>query len=1018
MRCKSISEFIMCFMLSLFSLTAFAQIKITGTASDAETGEPLSFITIQIKGTTAGTTSDMDGNYSIEVPNRDAILVYSYIGYRSQEIKVGNQTHINVRLSEDVETLDEVVVVGYGVQNKRDVTGSIAKVGSEELMSVPTSSFDAALQGRAAGVQVTQTSGLAGSGAAIRVRGIASITAGGDPLIVVDGIPIMQNAGDRVGAAQDNPMSSINANDIESIDILKDASATAIYGSRGANGVVLITTKRGKSGKPNIRYSGYVGFEDFSHKLKFGDGAQILQRYKDYVAQNPGETLFNGFVKNQNEVENYENGYETDWIDAVSQTGIIQDHNISVGGGAENVQYYISADYMSQKGIIKGFNYKRYSIRTNIDVNVTNYLKVGTNSYIVSHNRDGGRASLLMAEAMSPYGKVYEDDGSYCIYPMYSESLFTNPLMWTTTSPERRQWNINLNGYADLDFEKLWAPLKGLKYKLNAGFAYMPKRYNNYEGKSVNNNTGSAEIKNEETQSYTIENIVTYARDFNKHHFDLTGLYAASRKKYQWAQAKATNFPSDDQTWHNIGSASTPTVASYTELYTTVSQMGRLNYSYDSRYLFTATVRRDGSSVFGDNNKYGVFPSVALGWNVTNEEFMQPAQNWLNNLKLRLSYGKSGNEAIGVYYSRMKMVNNMLAMGGSANLALYPDEFMGNADLSWETTKTFNVGLDFGLWNNRLTGNLDVYFSRTTDLLMQRNLPTVSGFNKVYANMGETANKGIELTLNSRNIVTKDFTWSTNLVFSWNKNEIKDLYGDGKDDIANRWFIGQPIGVIYDFTKVGIWQEEEIAAGEHLKWDPVAKAGDLKLLDLNKDGKITDDDRSVLGQTTPKWIGGLTNTFTWKDLTLSVFIQTVQGVMKNNTLIGMAGDEMGRRNTATEIGYWTPENKSNEWRSLSKNSNPHGYGFPCKANYTRIKDVTLSYNFPAQLIKKMGIGGLTVYASGRNLFTFTKWIGWDPESRQIARGSSSWDATRGETVYDSSNYPMTKSYVFGINVTF
>jgi TonB-linked SusC/RagA family outer membrane protein len=673
---------------------------------------------------------------------------------------------------------------------------------------------------------------------------------------------------------------------------------------------------------------------------------------------------------------------------------------------------------MSQKGIIKGFNYKRYSIRTNIDVNVTNYLKVGTNSYIVSHNRDGGRASLLMAEAMSPYGKVYEDDGSYCIYPMYSESLFTNPLMWTTTSPERRQWNINLNGYADLDFEKLWAPLKGLKYKLNAGFAYMPKRYNNYEGKSVNNNTGSAEIKNEETQSYTIENIVTYARDFNKHHFDLTGLYAASRKKYQWAQAKATNFPSDDQTWHNIGSASTPTVASYTELYTTVSQMGRLNYSYDSRYLFTATVRRDGSSVFGDNNKYGVFPSVALGWNVTNEEFMQPAQNWLNNLKLRLSYGKSGNEAIGVYYSRMKMVNNMLAMGGSANLALYPDEFMGNADLSWETTKTFNVGLDFGLWNNRLTGNLDVYFSRTTDLLMQRNLPTVSGFNKVYANMGETANKGIELTLNSRNIVTKDFTWSTNLVFSWNKNEIKDLYGDGKDDIANRWFIGQPIGVIYDFTKVGIWQEEEIAAGEHLKWDPVAKAGDLKLLDLNKDGKITDDDRSVLGQTTPKWIGGLTNTFTWKDLTLSVFIQTVQGVMKNNTLIGMAGDEMGRRNTATEIGYWTPENKSNEWRSLSKNSNPHGYGFPCKANYTRIKDVTLSYNFPAQLIKKMGIGGLTVYASGRNLFTFTKWIGWDPESRQIARGSSSWDATRGETVYDSSNYPMTKSYVFGINVTF
>ena len=978
---------------------------VSGIVKDSS-GEPIIGASVLEKGTTNGTITDLDGKFTLSVSS-NAVLQISYIGYKTLETKAS--PNMGVTLQEDTETLDEVVVVGYGVQKKSDVTGSVTSVPKDRLSKLPVTNVLQAIQGATAGVTITQTSSIPGDAPDALVRGQNSINANSGPYIVVDGVPISKSGG---------TLNDINPNDIESMEILKDASATAIYGTNGANGVILITTKRGKSGKPNIRYSGYVGFEDFSHKLKFGDGAQILQRYKDYVAQNPGETLFNGFVKNQNEVENYENGYETDWIDAVSQTGIIQDHNISVGGGAENVQYYISADYMSQKGIIKGFNYKRYSIRTNIDVNVTNYLKVGTNSYIVSHNRDGGRASLLMAEAMSPYGKVYEDDGSYCIYPMYSESLFTNPLMWTTTSPERRQWNINLNGYADLDFEKLWAPLKGLKYKLNAGFAYMPKRYNNYEGKSVNNNTGSAEIKNEETQSYTIENIVTYARDFNKHHFDLTGLYAASRKKYQWAQAKATNFPSDDQTWHNIGSASTPTVASYTELYTTVSQMGRLNYSYDSRYLFTATVRRDGSSVFGDNNKYGVFPSVALGWNVTNEEFMQPAQNWLNNLKLRLSYGKSGNEAIGVYYSRMKMVNNMLAMGGSANLALYPDEFMGNADLSWETTKTFNVGLDFGLWNNRLTGNLDVYFSRTTDLLMQRNLPTVSGFNKVYANMGETANKGIELTLNSRNIVTKDFTWSTNLVFSWNKNEIKDLYGDGKDDIANRWFIGQPIGVIYDFTKVGIWQEEEIAAGEHLKWDPVAKAGDLKLLDLNKDGKITDDDRSVLGQTTPKWIGGLTNTFTWKDLTLSVFIQTVQGVMKNNTLIGMAGDEMGRRNTATEIGYWTPENKSNEWRSLSKNSNPHGYGFPCQANYTRIKDVTLSYNFPAQLIKKMGIGGLTVYASGRNLFTFTKWIGWDPESRQIARGSSSWDATRGETVYDSSNYPMTKSYVFGINVTF
>lgn len=371
MRCKSISEFIMCFMLSLFSLTAFAQIKITGTASDAETGEPLSFITIQVKGTTAGTTSDMDGNYSIEVPNRDAILVYSYIGYRSQEIKVGNQTHINIRLSEDVETLDEVVVVGYGVQNKRDVTGSIAKVGSEELMSVPTSSFDAALQGRAAGVQVTQTSGLAGSGAAIRVRGIASITAGGDPLIVVDGIPIMQNAGDRVGAAQDNPMSSINANDIESIDILKDASATAIYGSRGANGVVLITTKRGKSGKPQINFSSKVAFSTANRKVDMLETKDYLDIYKealenDYKFNPSGAT-------DPSTVSSYPGGYSeeqallnnTDWQDLITRTGISTYNDLSVSWGNKKIQTYLGVSNVEENSYLVNDHFGRTSVRLN-----------------------------------------------------------------------------------------------------------------------------------------------------------------------------------------------------------------------------------------------------------------------------------------------------------------------------------------------------------------------------------------------------------------------------------------------------------------------------------------------------------------------------------------------------------------------------------------------------------------------------------------------------------------------------
>lgn len=982
--------------------------KITGVVTD-QTGETVIGANVSVKGTAVGTITNLDGEFSLDVPAGSTLQV-SYIGYVSQEIQVGNQSIFTIVLNEDTQALDEVVVVGYGVQKKSDVTGSVTSVSKERLGKLPVTNVLQAVQGAAAGVTITQTSGIPGDAPDALVRGRNSINANSGPYIVVDGVPISKSGG---------TLNDINPNDIESMEILKDASATAIYGTNGANGVILVTTRRGTSGKPTIRYNGYIGIEDFTNKLDFCNGDQILQRYADYVAQNPGETLFGETpVKNQYEVDNYEKGITNDWIDAVSQTGIIQNHNVSIGGGAENVKYYVSADYMDQKGIIKGFNYKRYSVRSNLDMNVTKYLTVGTNTYLVSHNRDGGRANFLMAEAMSPYAKMYEDDGSYTINPMYSETLFTNPLMWTTTNPERRQFNINMNGYAELDFGKILEPLKGLKYKFNGGFAYVPTRTNEYEGKSVNKNNGYAKIQNEETQSYTIENILSYARDFDKHHIDVTALYAASRKKYQRSIAEAEKFINDDLGWDNIGSAETHKVESYTDLYTTVSQMGRINYSYDSRYLFTFTVRRDGSSVFGANNKYGVFPSVAGGWNIARENFMEPSNDWLNTLKLRLSYGKAGNEAIGVYQSRVKMESGMLTMNGSSTAALWPNELMGNNDLTWETTKSFNAGLDFGLWNNRLTGNVDVYFSTTNDLLLKRNLPLISGYNTVYSNMGETANKGLEITLNSRNIATKDFSWNSTLVFSWNKNEIKDLYGDGQDDLGNKWFIGQPIGVIYDYVKVGIWQEDEIAAGLHENWDPVAEAGDVKLADLNGDGKINDEDRKVQGQTTPKWIGGLTNTFTYRDFSLSVFIQTVQGVKKNNSLIGIAGDEMGRRNTTTEIGYWTPENQSNEWRSLRKNSNKHGYGFPTDAGFTRIKDITLSYNLPQHVIHKAGLGALQMYVSGRNLFTFTDWIGWDPEARQVGRGGSSWDDTRGERVYDSSNYPMTKSFVFGINVTF
>lgn len=971
---------------------------VKGTVLDSN-GEPIIGATVIVKGNSKiGSITDLDGNFTLNV-NPGTEIEISYIGYKTQTLKA-TAGNMKVTLAEDDKTLNEVVVVGYGVQKKSDVTGSVTSVSKDRLEKLPVTNVLQAVQGATAGVTITQSSSIPGDAPSALVRGQNSINANSGPYIVVDGVPINKTGGS---------LNDIAPSDIESMEILKDASATAIYGTNGANGVILITTKHGKSGKPTIKYSGYIGFEDFSHRLKFGNGEQMLQRYKDYVAINPGETMYDENVKYANEADNFKNGKTTDWVyDEASQTGIITDHNVSVAGGADRVRYYISGDYLSQKGILKGYNYKRYSIRTNIDMDVTDYLKVGTNSYIASHNRDGGRVNFLNAEAMSPWGKEYNDDGSYCIFPMYSEQLWTNPMIGLNKKAERRLWNISINGFAEVNFGNIWKPLSGLTYKLNAGYSFAPKRENTYTGVDMNDNVGTGVIFNSDTQTYTVENILTYAKDFGKHHFDLTALYAASRKKYSESTAQGQKFINDDLGYNNLGSAETPLVKSYADLYTTISQMGRLNYSYDSRYLFTFTVRRDGSSVFGKNNKYGTFPSVAVGWNIANEAFMQNTKSWLNNLKLRLSYGKSGNEAIGVYQTLVKLDANKFAMGGLSVVGLNANLLMGNNNLSWETTKTFNVGVDFGFFNNRINGNLDVYSSTTTGLLLKRNLPKMSGYDNVYANMGKTANTGVELTVNSKNIVTKDFTWGTTVVFSWNKNKIKDLYGDGKDDIGNRWFIGKPIGVIYDYDMAGIWQEDEIKRGDHLTVDPVAEAGDVKLVDRDGNHQIDDGDRHVKGQTTPKWIGGLTNTFTYKNWSLSVFIQTVQGMMKYNTLIGVTGDEMGRRNTTTEIGYWTPENKSNKWRSLRKNSNKHGYAFAQDASFTRIKDVTLSYTFPESQMKRIGLGALTLYFTGRNLFTFTDWTGWDPETQQTSRGSGGWE----------DNYPMTKSYTFGINLTF
>ncbi|WP_255400655.1 SusC/RagA family TonB-linked outer membrane protein [Siphonobacter sp. SORGH_AS_0500] len=548
---------------------------------------------------------------------------------------------------------------------------------------------------------------------------------------------------------------------------------------------------------------------------------------------------------------------------------------------------------------------------------------------------------------------------------------------------------------------KLPGKLEGLKYRMNIGYSYIPTRFGSYSGRAANDLLGSAYTSYSETNSFTLENIISYSKDFGKHHFDFTGLYSAQQRKYGTTTGSSTGFVNDQLSFNNLGAGATQSSTSYADRYALNSQMGRINYSYDSRYLFTVTARNDGSSVFGGNTtKYGLFPSAALGWNISNEAFMKN-QSIVNNLKLRFSYGKTGNEAISVYRTITTSSTGRSPFNGISTIGTFPSN-MGNNNLLWETTVSQNLGVDFGLFNDRINGSVELYQNRTKGLLLLRSIPIVNGYSSVFANLGETSNKGVEVTLNTRNLTASDFKWETTLVFASNRNRIVDLYGDKKDDLGNRWFIGKPISVIYDYKMVGVWQQGENPADQ----DPSAVAGDLKFADLNGDGKITPDgDRIILGQTAPKWTGGLTNTFHYKNFHLSVFLQTVQGVTRNNADLTYA-DETGKRNTPIAVGYWTADNQSNTRPSLAYR-NTRGYGYASDASYTRIKDVTLSYNLNQNLANKLGLGSLTVYASGRNLYTFTNWIGWDPEAVQSSRGSGDW----------TNNYPLTRSLVLGLNVS-
>jgi TonB-linked SusC/RagA family outer membrane protein len=582
-----------------------ASFIVKGTVID-DKGNSVPGASIGVAGTSQGVVADVNGRFTL-VLNAPATLNISFVGMTPKTVSVKGATdNLTITLLNSGKDLAEVIVVGYGTQKRSDVTGSVTSVAKQRLSQLPVTNVLQAIEGAVAGVTVTTTSSVPGSQPAALVRGQNSINANSGPYVVVDGIPLSKTGGS---------LNDINSNDIASVEILKDASATAIYGTNGSNGVILITTKRGNTGKPVIRYNGYAGVEELAHILTPRTGADYVQKYADYLKQT-GQTQTSP-VPNFGELANYNAGTTIDWVKEATQQGIMQDHNLSVSGGSNDVKYFISGDYLDQKGTIKGYQFKRVGLRSNLDVNVTSFLTVGTSLFLSSNNYDGGRANLLFATAMSPYGQEFNANGTYTIYPMNPEQLYTNPMLGLTTTQLSRTTNINGNGYAEIKFPGV---LTGLKYRLNAGYTFFPERRSSYIGRLANDLIGTASNFNASTNSYTLENILSYAKDWGKHHLDFTGLYSSQQRKYSSTTAGASGFINDELGADNLGAGATQTSGSYRDRYALNSQMGRVNYSYDSRYLFTITARRDGSSVFGANTtKYGVFPSAALGWNVSNE---------------------------------------------------------------------------------------------------------------------------------------------------------------------------------------------------------------------------------------------------------------------------------------------------------------------------------------------------------------------------------------------------------------
>lgn len=992
--------------------TMAVTIKGRVTAQEDKSGLP--GVNVLLKGSTNGTTTDGNGNYTLSVPEATGTLVFSYIGYTTEEVPINGRTTIDIAMVADIKSLSEVVVVGYGTQKKSDITGSIASVSAKEISELPITNAQQALQGRAPGVDVSATGARPGQGVSVRIRGRRSFAAGNDPLYVLDGIPLTGDLND------------INPNDIESMEILKDASATAIYGSRGANGVVLVTTKRGTPGKATISYDGYFGFTNPIDKVDVMNGEEFAEYKREsrraagkYDESNPTQADMDLFEAV--EEESIAQGRYTDYQDLIIRQGTQQSHQIGVLGGNEKTRFAITGNHFYEKGITPGQDFSRNTLRINIEHQVNDRLRVGTATLAALSVQNWGPDPWGGALAENPLGVPYDANGNLLFRPT-SDGLRTNPLAELVDGAivdENRRVRIFSSIFGEYKI------LDGLTFRVNFGPDNQNRRNGIFQASRTaarSEGTALAQHRYWNTFSYTLENILNYSKTFNTvHSINATGLFSIQKQRDELVDARVTGLPYEYQEFYNIGSATTVEgVASGLQEWGIMSYMGRINYGFKNKYLLTLTGRIDGSSrfagdvnLFGDTKKYGFFPSVALGWNISDENFMKGI-GFLNNLKLRISYGKTGNTGIPPYLTQGSLTRSVYAFGSTPAYGFRPSELV-KPNLSWETTASGNIGLDFGLFKNRISGSIDVYRQNTTDLLLNRQLPWTSGFGGVLENIGETQNSGVELALSTINLdMANGFRWTTDLNIYSNNEQIVSLYGGKTDDVGNRWFIGQPLTVFFDREKIGIWQANE--ADEAAKYKQ--KPGEIKVRDQNNDGIINDADRIILGSDIPDWSGGITNRFEFKGIDFSFFIFARQGQMIRSLLHDGNNTLAGRYNNL-DVDYWTPTNPTNAFprpnvnqeRAIHNTSMTYFDG-----SFVKVRNITLGYNFPQALANKIKMQSLRIYASAQQPFIFSEYVtknkGIDPERVRNPNNGVEQTAEVGVST------PSVRTILFGINAKF